>query len=297
MLDDDAAAGIARLRRCVACPVVSPSAYRLLADAHGIAGDRTEARRVLLEGRARFPRSPYIFVALGRIERDLGHGAAAKAAFARAHALRPDDPMIESEWRRALAEFGTPDERAEAKIRPLIREANGRYELEDVEGARDTLETALERAGPHPRVIAEVLHRIALLELAEGRPKVALRRTRSAVSWEGVPAELLANLNLVRSEAFMTIGRWDLAEPASLRALELRPEDPRAAANLALVHHHLGRRAEALVAFRSAVDNGLPRILTFKQLVAVQQMKKMLDDPEFQAVAELGWPGAAAQER
>lgn len=292
LVDVSAARGIEALGDCLDCPDVSSAAYRLLADVLRGEGEHEEARRILLEGRKRFPRSVDLLVALGRAERRLGRTEAAIAAFGEAHRLRPSDELVESEYQRMLAQHGSPEQRAEAAVRPLIREASGRFQLEDHEGALEALALALERAGDHARVRADVLHRMAVVELGRAEAERTLALTARALKGGALRSDQLADLALLRSEAFLLQERFREARSASLRCIELRPRDPRAQTNLAFASLRLRRREEALSALRSAVDGGLPRLLTYRQFTALgEPVERMLQDPEFAAIIRKAWPG------
>lgn len=290
LIDASPDEGIHALRGCLRCPDVSSATYRLLADVLRGEGRHEEARRVLLEGRQSFPRSPDLLVALGRAERRLGRVEAAIAAFGEAHRLRPQDELVESEYQRILARHGSPEQRSEAAVRPLIREASGRFQLEDFEGALEALNLALVRAGPHPRVRADVLHRMAVVELSRGRSGRALASSAEALEGEGLRSDQRADLALVRSEAFLMEERFREARSASLRCIQLRPEDPRGQANLAFASHRLGRKEEALSALQAAIEAGLPRLLTRRQFMALgEPVERMLEDADFATVIDLAW--------
>ncbi len=290
VLDVDVERGEAILRDCLQCPDVTSSAYRLLADAVLTRNEPHEARRVLLLGRRRFPRSAPLLLALGRVERDLGHAQAAIATLAEAHRLAPEDEIIDSEYQRLLARFGSEEQQAEARIRPLLREASGRYELDDADGALETLNLAFQRSGDHPRVQARVLHRMALVELGEGRLNAALGRVRRALGYADLPAELQSALLVVRSEALLAKRLYAPAARAGRAAVTIFDDNPFAYANLALAEFRLGRRDAALEAFGQAIEHGLPRHLTYDQLEALGD--RMLEDPAFGALVESAWPGA-----
>jgi tetratricopeptide (TPR) repeat protein len=292
-LEVDDARGEVMLRACLRCPDVTSSAYRMLADTLLGRGAADEARRVLLRGRRRFPSSAPLLLALGRVERDTGRADAALATLAEAHRLRPDDEFIEGEYQRLLARYGTPEQKAEARVRPLIREASGRFELEDADGALATLAVALQRAGSHPRVRGEVRYRMALVELGRGRSRAALRHVKDALDGgEAIPPRLRTSLLLVQSEAYLSLTAYPAAAQASREAAAISDENPLAHANLALAELQLGHRAAAREALSRAIERGLSRLLTFDQLVELGP--QLLDDPSFDPLLDSGWPGARA---
>lgn len=292
--DVDPLAAEAALETCLDCPHASPSGYRLLADLARGRGDRAKARLVLLEGRRRFPASASLVLALGRLERDEGRIASAMALYREGARAHPRDEVLAREYEALLAEHGTEAQRREAELQPLLREAAGRFELGDVEGARQTLELALERASNLPLLSARLHHRLALVELASGRYPAAADHARRGLQAAADDEVLRFELLLTLGEVRMAEGRWRLALSPTRAALEIDGDNPLAWANVALCQSALGQMDDAIAAFTTAVDRGLPRRLTYNQLAGLgMPFERLSADPRFEAVLVRGWPALA----
>ncbi len=256
-------------------------------------GDKGKARQVLLEGRRRFPESASLLLALGRLERDEGRTAEAMSLLRQGVRLHPRDELIAAEYEALLARYGTPKERKAAEIQPLLREAAGRYEIDDVEGARQTLRLARRRAAGFPCLEATVDHRLALVALTEGELGRADRALGTALDECSDDPLTRGDLLLTLSELRLAQQRWGEAEKAGRDALALSPADPLVWTNLALALAGLGRVEEALDAFEQAVDRGLSRRLTLDQLLALgEPVERLADKDRFRQLTRRGWPGA-----
>jgi len=284
----------AELEACLACPDASPSGYRLLADLARGRDDRPKARRVLRAGHRRFPESGSLALSLARLERDDGNVQAALTLFAQAARAHPRDEIIAREHEAMLARHGTEAQRREAAVKPLLREAVGRFELGDVDGARQTLRLALKRTEGLADLRARIHHRLALIELSEGRYDAAAQQARRGRSLEPGDRALRFELALALSEIRMAEGRWEPALQATRAALALEHENPLAWANRALCHAALNDLDRAIEAFESAVDRGLSRRLTYAQLESLgMPFERLSSDPRFDALVARGWPGRA----
>jgi tetratricopeptide (TPR) repeat protein len=289
--DIDPVAAETDLRACLDCPDASPSGYRLLADLARGRGDRAKARLVLLEGRQRFPASASLALALARLERDEGRVKSALAVFAEAAREHPADEIIAREYEAMLARHGTPQQQREAEVQPLIREAAGRFELGDTDGARQTLELALERAKGLGDLSARIHHRLALIDLARGHHEAAATHARRGLDRAPREAPVRFELALTLGEIRMAQARWRPAIAATRAALELDGDNPLAWANLALGLAALGRLDPAIEAFSSAIDHGLSRRLTYAQLSGLGlPFERLSADPRFHGLAVRGWP-------
>mgnify|MGYP006290551577 CR=1 FL=1 len=289
--DIDPVAAEVDLRACLDCPDASPSGYRLLADLARGRGDRAKARLVLLEGRQRFPTSASLALALARLERDEGRVKSALAVFAEAAREHPADEIIAREYEAMLARHGTTQQQREAKVQPLIREAAGRFELGDTDGAVQTLELALERAEGLAELSAKIHHRLALVDLATGRHEAGAFHARRGLELAPPEAAVRFDLALTLGEICMAQARWKPAMAATRAALELDGDSPLAWANLALSLAAMGRLDPAIEAFSNAIDHGLSRRLTYAQLAGLGlPFERLSADPRFHGLAARGWP-------
>lgn len=294
--DVDPLAAERELRACLDCPEASPSGYRLLADLARGRGDRTKARLVLQEGRQRFPLSASLALSLARLERDEGRVESALSVFAEAAREHPRDETIAREYEAMLALHGSKKQKAEAKVQPLLREAIGRFELGDADGAEQTLELALERARGLDELSALIHHRLALIDLAAGRYRASAAHVRRGLELAPSGSEIHFDLALTQGEIHMAQARWSAAASAARTALDVDGGSPLAWANLALSLAALGRLDPAMDAFAQAIDHGLPRRLTYAQLSALGlPFERLSADPRFAGVAARGWPGVEAQ--
>lgn len=292
--DLDPEAAEADLEACLECPDASPSGYRLLADLARVRGDWDKARRVLLDGRGRFPDSASLALAFARLERDQGRIAEALAAFARASRAHPRDEVIAREYEAMLARHGSDEQKRSARVQPLLREAAGRFELGDVDGARQTLQLALERSDGLSGLAARIHHHLSILELSDGRLDRAARHASRGLALERDDRSLRFELSLTLGEIRMAEQRWEPAIRATRSALEIEAQNPLAWANLALSLAALGRMDDAIAAFSQAVDRGLSRRLTHAQLSALgMPYERLSADPRFDAILVRGWPALA----
>ena len=206
---------------------------------------------------------------LSRVELALGHSAEAVDALATATRLRPRDERLAGAYRALIVRHGSEAARATAAVDALILEASGRFELGDVEGAKQTLQVALKKGGQHSTLRAKVRLRLGLVSLAQrrlGEGRKALLSARREAS--GDPA-LLGDIDLARAELELAARRPAAAEEAASSAVAVRPTDPLGHVNLAVARAHRGNSDGAVKALESALEHGLSSRMTRDALVAL----------------------------
>lgn len=279
LADAEPRAAMTRLRACLGPGDGPPSAWRLLAALEEEAGDRAAARRTLLQAVARHPDDAFGWAALARIETAAGRGELALAAFERAARLRPDHAGLARERRRAQERFGSGFERHAARLAPLLAEADGRAELGDVEGALGTLEAAELAAGDHGPLLARIELRRAMLHLGAGAASEGLEAARQGLEGLGEGADTAAlrvELRIVEAEARLARGEPAEAARAAQSALELAPDHPLAATNLAIARLRLGDRAGAEASLLTALAGGLSNRLEREALLELEGLEDLV---------------------
>lgn len=286
----DPAGAAEALRLCLGCPDTPPAAYRLLATLHQDRSKNDEARQILLLGTRRFPSNGELLVALGRLSIGMGRTSEGISWLGQAHRLRPSDEDLADEYKNALARHGTPEDRLEAELSPLLLEATGRYELDDAKGAVDVLQQALKKSKGAPRLRALVHHRLGIVYLAAGQHGPAKEHLEAGLRDEKAPTALRAELLVSYAEVLLSVGKLAEAENAASNAIEIEPSNPLAHANLAIARAMLGDRTGAIEALEDAFEAGLARRLTLDDFMAIGPIKTLEELPEFQAMVKRVYP-------
>ncbi len=219
------------------------------------AGRPEDARAAAARALALRPDYPEAAINLGAALQSLGRVAEAADAFRRATALRPDGPEAWLNLGHALRLLRRHDE-AEAAYRRAVALGPA------LPQARAALGDALRAAGRPTEAEAPLRARLALapadpqaaLELAAalgeaGRPADALALLPAAVA--RAPASPAAHLN--HATALRQLGRHDEAKAAYRRALALAPDGRDALGSLGSLLALEGRLAEAEVLQRRAL--------------------------------------------
>lgn len=290
LADSDLDAALVHVERCAACELAPPLAYRLKASLEAEKGDNDASRDTLRAGVRRFEHNGPLWLALGRRELADGRAREGIRALATAHRLAPEDDNVAQEYRYALSKHGTPDEKVEASVAPLLLEAIGRYELDDEEGAEKTLVVALERAKGSPRIAAKVRHRLALLALQREAPKAAIAQFEAALAGVGEPTSQRAELLLGYAEALVAAGRPADAIVAAKEACKISPANPLAHTNLAVAYLESGDEASALASLEAASKRGLDRRLSRASFLKIGSLARLENDPRFTAWLDRTWP-------
>ena len=257
MAEADPARALDRLTRCLACPTARPAAFLLAADLHRTAGDFETAFSVLLRATTLYPLSASLWEARARQALALGRSTAALDAMATAHRLRPEDGRLAAAYRSLLTRFGSGADRRSAEVDALLLEAEGRYELDDIAGAKSTLNEALAKANSMPRRRAKVYLRLGLIALVQGDLDEAKAALQAALSSEHNDRMLTSAIHLARAELGLAKGDYAFALSAAEAAVASRPRDPLNHVNLALARAHLRDFAGAVFALESAVKLGI----------------------------------------
>lgn len=290
LADEDLGAGLARAKICAACPGAPPTAYRLLASLESDAGEPDAALTTLRAATERFEHNTNLWLALARAEMSASQPRRGIRAYAQARRLAPQDENIDREYQYALTKHGTPEERIEAKVAPLLLEAVGRYELDDAKGAAATLQAALAAAKGAPKVEAKVHHRLALVAMSQGASKVAHKHFAAGLALLPGPSPERADLLLGYAELLVIDGRMQDAITAATEATTIDPEQPLAHANLAVAYAEIGKIDEALASLERAAHAGIARRLTRAALLQIGGLSKLADDPRFDAWLDRTWP-------
>ena len=265
------------LRRCLGTVGGPPSTWRFLASLEEDRGEFEEARRTLLRAVASHPQDAFSWAALGRIEARRGQNLRALGAFERAHQLSPDNDALSRERTRAQARFGSPSAKRQARLVPLLTEADGRLELGDTVGALQTLAAASAVAEKDP-ISATIELRRALIYVQNGQATEAGhavdRGLRLLETVDDKP-RLKADLLVVRAEIALAGGQVQAAADAAGRARSLIPSHPLAAVNLGLARLQLGDNSAAARELALALELGLSKRLNraaFLELPGVQTL-------------------------
>lgn len=282
LADADPPASIELLRRCLGREA-PPSAYRLLASLESDEGQEDAARRTLLRALALHPDDAFAWANLARIEARTDRGPSALGAIERAHRLRPNDESFAHRHRLYLTRFGRPEERLQARMAPLLFEAEGRAELGDIDGALDTLASVASLAEGDRALLAMVHLRRGHLFLGRRELEAASRaREAGSVSLgEGAdhPA-LRSELELLRSELALANGEARAALEAASAADRWRPGHPLAAANRALAQIALGRRRAAIEALDQALEAGIALRMSREDFLSLAGVAGLVESSE-----------------
>ncbi len=290
MADDALAEGLTHARICAACPGAPPTAYRLLASLESDSGDAAAALATLRSGAERFEHNGTLWLALARAEMDAKHPRRGIRAYAKAQQLAPNDDNIAREYEYALTQHGTESERIEAKVAPLLLEAVGRYELDDVKGAAATLAVALKTAKGAPKLEAKVHHRLALLAMSQGDSKGAHKHFAAALALVPGARPPRADLLLGYAELLVLDGRIEDAIEAAKESVKIDPAQPLAHTNLAVAYAELGKIDQALASLERASETGLSRRLSRDALLQIGGLSKLAEDPRFTKWLDRTWP-------
>lgn len=148
----DAPAGEAAARRALALRPGHPEALARLGRAQWMSNRREDAAASLRAAARNAPQHPGIAVWLGHVLEDIGEAEAASEAYARAHALAPDEAQIAAyllAWRRRLCDWRDLDALA-AQVRAAVRAGQAAVEpfafLSEDASAADQLQCARLRA-------------------------------------------------------------------------------------------------------------------------------------------------------
>lgn len=215
------------------------------------------------------------------------------AGLAQAHRLRPNDQELTRQYEDALARHGTPEDKKEAEVQPLLLEATGRYELDDTRGALEVLKLALGKVNGMPRLRALVHHRLAVVHLGAGQLKEAKQNLEAAMREETRPTDLRAEVLLTYAEVLLSEGKLGEAEKAASSAIEIEPKNPLAHANLAIARSLAGDVKGAIRAFEQAFESGLARRLTLSDFLALGPPVEALEGHEqFVTMVKRAYPKA-----
>ena len=261
-------------------------------------GSKMEARDVLREGLRLHAESEALWLALARAELALGRSREGLSAYATARRLHPDDETLEREYSEALARVGTDEDRAEADVQSLLLEATGRAEIDDLNGARDTLRAALGRAAKWPHLAALVRHKLAMVYLRQGEAKLALDEMEKLFAIEREPSDLRTDALVTYSEVLLALGRAEDAKRAAEQAIASAPKNTLAYTNLAIARVVTGDKEGAIDALHRAFDLGLARRLTLAEFLAIgPAIEKLKDHPDFAPMVRRAWPKSAYPSR
>lgn len=294
LAERDPVAAESALRGCVTCAAAPSAAHRLLAAVLEERGAGPEALEVLRRAARSFPHDAPTQLALARLAQELGRGPESLSAYDAALRLRPEDPALEQERDAAVARFGSAVEQLEVGVAPLLREAEERAELQDLEGAGEALRAALTLAAHEPRVAAVIRHRLAIVLVRQAEPARALAELERVLAVDGIAAELRAEVLVMSSEVLLGLGRAAEAAAAAEASIELAPEGSAGHTNLAIAYALLGRQHQAIEALSRAIDRGLARRITRAQLLAIgPAIEVMKRHPDFAALLRSAWPDDA----
>jgi tetratricopeptide (TPR) repeat protein len=267
----------------------------LLASVREDRGAHASARESLRQGLARHPSSDLLWLALARLELANGRHREALSAYASAERLRPQDEALANEYHDALERFGTDEERRAAAVAALVIEAAGRAEAGDHRGAQKTLAEAKERAGKVQRLIQLVDLRSALLLVRRGEHAKALALLEGIIKAGVVDAAIEAEVLIAASEVQLSLSRPKEAIRSAERAIVIEPRNVLAHANLSVAFAAAGEREKAIKALRKACELGLPRRLTYAELMAMPAIRSLESHPEFEALVREAWPRTAGK--
>lgn len=192
---------------------------------------------------------------LGNLELARGRPAAAVEALTEAARREPALPRVVLQRVKALTAAGRPEEAlklAEEVVRRTPADPEARFALGGLllnrgrpqEAIRE-LETALE-LGATP----EIHNELATAWMAMSDPAQAIRHYEAALASKPDYVEALTNLGAVLAMS----GRLPEARTRFERAVELRPRDPVARFNLALVYEGLGDQTAAIRELRQVLE-------------------------------------------
>lgn len=155
----DARAGESAARRALALQPGHPEALARLGRAQWMQHRRAEAAGSLRQAAANAPQHPGIAVWLGHVLEDIGEAEAAADAYARAHAIAPDEAQIAAyllAWRRKLCDWRDLDALA-AQVREGVRTGRAMVEpfafLSEDSTAAEQLQCARLRASTIARSV------------------------------------------------------------------------------------------------------------------------------------------------
>jgi tetratricopeptide (TPR) repeat protein len=291
--DDEPMRAETLLLACSACDDAPPATFRLLAAIREDRGATAEARDALKQGVRKHPNNGLLYLALGRLEIAVGHKTEGLAALATAHRLHPSDEDVEREYKEALARHGTDEDRVEAAVDQLVREAAGRVEIDDYKGARDTLKTALDRSGKIPRLVALVHERLALVALRKGEHQAARDELEKSLAADKAPSGLRAETLVSYSEVMLSLDRPQDAIRAAEEAIVIEPMNPLAHANIGIAHSMRNDRDGAMKALSRAFDCGLSRKLSLGEFLAIRPIDKLKSHPDFGPMVRRAWPSSS----
>ncbi len=284
------------LTSCLACEDTPVVAYRLLATLQADRGSRPQARETLQRGVRRFSSNALLWVALGRLEIALERHRGGISALGTAHRLKPNDAGLEEEYRNALAQYGSEEDRVEANIHPLILEATGRFELGDRAGALAVLQSALKTASPIPRLLALVHHRLGLVHLADGQIDKARVAHEKALGNSPPESELRSDILVSYSEILVALGHLQEAGKRAQEAIRLAPRNPLAHANLGIAESLRKRTLPAVEALGNAFRFGLARRLTRSEFFALgEAINRLRGNENFELLLKEAWPRSPKQ--
>lgn len=295
--EDEPALALEAVLICLRCPEVTPTAYLLAADLYGDLDDLTAARRLLNEGKERFAGHAALWESASRYAQAVGDVEAALDDLAVAVQLQPTDARLASAYRLLVKRFGSPQAQAKTEVDALLAEADDRYAVGDIDGAKATIDDALATGQRFSSLQAKVRLRRALISIRQNRFDDARSDLDAALVEASADNALAADIQLARAELGLTIEDYGLARTAAEAAIAGRPEDPLAYVNLSLAYVHLGERKPAFQALSTAIDKGLAAHLTRAQMQALVVSAPWAErQPAVDALVYRAWPPPPAVE-
>lgn len=280
----------AHLRQCVQCETMTPWAYHLLANVLLAQNAPQEALQTLRAGTRRFPSNAQTWRTLGRVAMSHNHSQEALLAYRKATELLPYDNALAEEYRAARAQAQNPETRLEVAIEPLMDEASVYLSSQDFERALASLDAALNVAKPVPKLRATVRHQIALVLIASGKSKAALRPLEKGLSEAVHPDALRAALLVSYADVLLAHDRADEALIAAAAATHITPENPLAWADLAIARLLSNDTRGGVKAFKKAFKAGLAQHITRKQLLEIGAVAKIEKRRDFKRMLDRAWP-------
>lgn len=161
----DAAAGKSAAQRALALSPGHPEALARLGRAQWMSNRQPEAAESLRAAARNAPRHPGIAVWLGHVLEDIGEAEAASEAYARAHALAPEEPQLAAyllAWRRRLCDWRDLDALStqvrdavgagQAAVEPFVFLSEDASASEQLKCARLSAEQVARQVRPLPPV-------------------------------------------------------------------------------------------------------------------------------------------------
>ncbi|MEO1334720.1 MAG: hypothetical protein AAFV29_03720 [Myxococcota bacterium] len=290
LAETDVRAATQVLEACLSCSSASPSPFLLAADLYETLDQGPKSLQIIRAATDLFPLNAAVWEARSRYELSTGHPRQAIESLQTAQRLRPDDPRLLGALQAMKARHGTPEDRAGSKVAALMVEAEGRWAIDDSEGAVATLREALQQCGQVADLCARVHLRLGLIALASGDLEDALASLVLAAT-KAEDHILKADVALAQAEVHLARGEYSAARVAAESSVQHRPRDPLGQVNLALAAVYSGEAAAALIALEEAVDLGLARRMSrtdFESLLAPAPWGE--HRPQVEVVIAKGWP-------